>query len=192
MNRTLFWAVCDTKHNSKKSLCPHFLNSYPASRFKYSYVTESCLWSSSDIHSCYMFFIHSFSSLSHDRSKPLSKRCLHLARSRASSFRWDYPHLSLKSFNSLLPLLPRLPVTSIPDFIFLSITCSWRQFLCKMWQIQLTFRLRISYRIFLCCLTWYLYKIEAVCFGRYSSCLRAWLPDFHPDRSLTLFSFATS
>jgi hypothetical protein len=31
-----------------------------------------------------------------------------------------------------------------------------------------------------------------VCFGRYSSCLRAGSPDFHPDRSLTLFSFATS
>jgi hypothetical protein len=61
--------------------------------------------------------------------------------------------LSLRSSNSFLRLLPRLPVTSIPPFIFSSITRCTRQFLRKMWPIQFAFRLRISCRIFLCFLT---------------------------------------
>ena len=97
-------------------------------------------------------FIHS-GSLSYDRSKPLPKRALHIGRSRAFSFTWEYPLLSLRSSSSFLRLLPRLPVTSIPSFIFPSITRCRRQFLCKMWPIHLAFRLGISCRIFLCSLT---------------------------------------
>jgi hypothetical protein len=74
-------------------------------------------------------------------------------RSRASSFRWKYLLLPLRSSSSFLRLLPRLPVTSIPPFVFPSITCSRSQFLRKMWPIQLAFRLHISCRIFLCFLT---------------------------------------
>jgi len=85
--------------------------------------------------------------------KPLPKRALHIVRSRASPFKWDYPLLSLRSSSSFLRLLPRLTVTSIPHYIFPSITCCRRQFLRKMWPIQFTFRLRISCRIFLCSLT---------------------------------------
>jgi len=85
--------------------------------------------------------------------KPLSKRALHTVQSRASSFKWQYPLLSLRSSNSFPRLLPRLPVTSIPPFTFTSITCCRRQFLRKMWPIQLAFRLLISCRIFLCSLT---------------------------------------
>ena len=59
----------------------------------------------------------------------------------------------LKSSSSFLRLLPRLPVTSIPLFIFPSITRCRRQFLRKMWPIQLAFRFLISCRIFLCSLT---------------------------------------
>jgi len=81
--------------------------------------------------------------------KPLPKRFLHTARSRASSFKWQYPHLSLRSSSSFLRFLPRIPV----PFIFPSITRSRRQFLRKMWPIQLAFRLLISYRIFFCSLT---------------------------------------
>ena len=47
--------------------------------------------------------------------KPLPKRALHIVRSRASSFKWEYPLLSLRSSNSILRLLPCLPVTSIPS-----------------------------------------------------------------------------
>jgi len=85
--------------------------------------------------------------------KPLPKPALHIMRSRASSFKWEYPLLSLRSSNSFLRLLPRLPLIYIPTFIFPSITCCRRQFLRKMWPIQLAFRLLISCRIFLCSLT---------------------------------------
>ena len=71
-------------------------------------------------------------------------------RSRASSFKWQYPYLSLRSYSSFLGLLPRLLVTSISPFIFPSITCFRRH---KIWPIQLAFRFLISCRIFLCSLT---------------------------------------
>ena len=85
-------------------------------------------------------------------SKPPPKRFLHIVRSRASSFKWEYPLLSLRSSSSFLHLLPRLLVTSISTFIFPSITYFSRQFLRKMWPIQLAFRFLISCRIFLCSL----------------------------------------
>jgi hypothetical protein len=81
--------------------------------------------------------------------KPLPKRAVQIVRSRASSFRCEYPLLFLRSSSSILCLLPRLPVTSIPPFIIPPITCRRRQFLRKMWPIQLAFRLLISCRIFL-------------------------------------------
>jgi len=85
--------------------------------------------------------------------KPLPKRALHIVRSRASSFKWEYPLLSLRSSNSFLRLLPCLPVTSIPPCIFPSVTRCRRQFRRKMWPIQFAFCLRISCRVFLCYLT---------------------------------------
>jgi hypothetical protein len=85
--------------------------------------------------------------------KPLPKRALHIVWSRGSSFKWEYPLLSLRSSSSFLHILPRLPVTSIPPFIFPSISCYRRQFLRKMWQIQLAFHLLTSCKTFLCSLT---------------------------------------
>ena len=85
--------------------------------------------------------------------KPPPKRFLHIVRSRASSFKWEYPLLSFRSSSSFLRLLPRLLVTYISPFIFPSITCFRRLFLRKMWPIQLAFRFLISCRIFLCSLT---------------------------------------
>jgi len=85
--------------------------------------------------------------------KPLPKRALHIVRSRASSFKWEQPLLSLRSSISFLRLLPCLPVASIPPCIFPSVTRCRRQFRRKMWPIQFAFRLRISCRIFLCSLT---------------------------------------
>ena len=93
-------------------------------------------------------FIHSVFRLT-TGPKPPPKRCLHIVRSRASSFKWQYPLLSLRSSSSFLRLL----ATSISPFIFPSITCFRRQFLRKMWPIQLAFRFPISCRIFLCSLT---------------------------------------
>ena len=83
---------------------------------------------------------------------PLLKRFLHIVRSRASSFKWEYPLLSLRPSSSFLRLLPRLLVTYISPFIFPSITCFRRQFLRKMWPIQLAFHFLISCSIFLCSL----------------------------------------
>jgi hypothetical protein len=76
--------------------------------------------------------------------KPLPKRALHIVQSRASSFKWEYPLLSLRSSSSFLRLLPRLLGASIPPFIFPSITRSRRQFLRKMWPIQFAFAFRGS------------------------------------------------
>ena len=104
----------------------------------------------------YVLYIHSFIHLVVCLTigpKPLPKRALHIARSRASSFKWEYPLLSLKSSSSFWRLLPRRPVTSIPPCIFPSIIRCRRQFLRKMWPIQLAFRLLISCRIFMCSLT---------------------------------------
>jgi hypothetical protein len=95
----------------------------------------------------------SFSSRLTTGPKRLSKRAFHIVISRASSFRCEYPLLSLRSSSSFLRVLPRLSVTSIPHFIFPSITCCRKQFLRKMWPIQLAFRLLIWCRIFLCPLT---------------------------------------
>jgi len=85
--------------------------------------------------------------------EPLPKPALHIVRSRAISFKWEYPLLSLRSSNGFLRLLPCLPVTFIPHCIFPSITRCRRQFRRKMWPIQFAFRLLISCRIFLYSLT---------------------------------------
>jgi hypothetical protein len=72
-------------------------------------------------------FIHSVFCLTTGPT-PLPKRILHIVRSRASSFKWEYPLLSIRSSNSFLRLLPRLLVTSSSPFIFPSITCFRKQF----------------------------------------------------------------
>jgi len=113
--------------------------------------------------------------------KPLPKRALHIEQSRASSFKWEYPLLSLRSSSSFLHLLPRLPVTSIPPFIFPSRTRCRRQFPHKMWPIQFAFHLHILCRIFLCSLTvrvWYKYNIlhSLICiFMTFSYLMPLWL-----------------
>ena len=108
---------------------------------------NSNCWMISEIHfpknSSHPSFIHSLFCLT-TGSKPPPKRFLHIVRSRASSFKWEYPVLSSRSSSSLLHLLPRLLVTSVFPFIFPSITCFRRQFLRKMWPIQLAFRFLIS------------------------------------------------
>jgi len=91
-------------------------------------------------------FIHSVFCLTTGPKSP-PKRCLHIVRSRASSFKSEYPLLALRSSSSFLGLLPRLLATSISPFIFPSISCFRRQFLRKMWPIQLAFRFLISCRI---------------------------------------------
>jgi hypothetical protein len=92
-----------------------------------------------------MEFIHSSVICQTTGPEPLPKRFLHLMRSRASSFKWEYPLLSPRSSSNCLPLLPRLLVTSIRPFIFPSITSFRRQFLRKICPIQLAFRFLITH-----------------------------------------------
>jgi hypothetical protein len=73
-------------------------------------------------------------------------------RSRASSFKLQYPLLSPRSSSNCLRLLPRLLVTSIRPFIFPSITSFRRQFLRKMF-IHTSSNYRTSNLFFYCCLT---------------------------------------
>jgi len=81
--------------------------------------------------------------------KPLPKRAVHIVRSRASSFKWEYPLLSLRSSNSFLRLLPCLPVTSIFPCIFPSITRCRRQFLSYIVSYHISYIISciISYHI---------------------------------------------
>jgi hypothetical protein len=72
-------------------------------------------------------FIHSVICLTTGPT-PLPKRFLHIVRSRASSFKWEYFLLSLRLSSSFLRLLPRPLFTSISPFIFPSINCFRRQF----------------------------------------------------------------
>ena len=46
--------------------------------------------------------------------KPLPNRALHILRTRASSFKCEYPLLSVRPSSSSLRFLPHLPITSIP------------------------------------------------------------------------------
>jgi hypothetical protein len=107
---------------------------------------RALFWGELYLYLIYDSFIHLVVCLTTD-PKPLPKRALHIVRSRAFSFKWEYHLLSLKSSSSFLRLIPRLPVTSITPFIFPSTTRYGRQFLHKMWPIQSAFLLSISYRI---------------------------------------------
>ena len=98
---------------------------HKGTRLMLEHIVASCTW-------WWYSFIHLAVCLT-TGPKPLPKRALHIVRSRASSFKWEYPLLFLRSSNSFVRLLPCLPVTSIPPYIFPSMTRCRRQFLCKMW-----------------------------------------------------------
>jgi len=60
-------------------------------------------------------------------------------RYNASPFNFQYPPFSLRSSSNRLRLLPRLSGTLALPCIFPFITCCSRQFLSKMWPVQLAF-----------------------------------------------------
>ena len=76
--------------------------------------------------SCQILFIHLVFCLTTGPKRP-PRRFLHIVWSRASSFKWEYPLLSLRLSSSFLHLLPCLSVTSIPPFNLPSITRCRRQ-----------------------------------------------------------------
>jgi len=135
----LFYTTQNT-HNRQNSMAPRgYESAFPASERPHTNALDFIRLFS--IHP----FIHSVFCLT-TGPKPPPKQFLHTVRSSASSFKWEYPLLSLRSSSSFLRLLPRLLVTSFSPFIFPSITCFRRQFLRKMWPIQLAFRFLISWR----------------------------------------------
>jgi hypothetical protein len=88
--------------------------------------------------------------LSLDRSMASSKAsCLQRGQSSSAPYKFKYLLFSLKSHSSSLLLIPRLLFPSI----FRSVTCFRRQFLSKMWPIQLAFLHFIVYRMMLSSLT---------------------------------------
>jgi hypothetical protein len=90
-------------------------------------------------------------------------------RSRASSFKLEYPLLSPRSSNNFLRLLLRLLVTSIRPFIFPSITSFRRQFLRKTWPIQLAHKTQITRYVFYS-LTCYVYSYFAALSFAFKRC----------------------
>ena len=88
-------------------------------------------------------------------SHTLPKRVLETERSGASSFNLQYLLVSLRSCSRCLRYLPCTPVTSIPSSLSPSIIYFKRQFIRKIWPIQLAFLLFILCKIFLFPLTLY-------------------------------------
>ena len=132
---------------------------YSSSYCTYIFKKPSVLFCTPHWSSC-SFFYYSVVCLT-TGPKPLPKRFLHIVRSKTSSFKWEYPLLSLGSSSSFLRLLPRLLVTSISPFIFPSITCFRRQFLRKMWPIQLALYIYVAIiKICVCVRIRYLHKAK--------------------------------
>jgi len=85
--------------------------------------------------------------------QPLPKLVHDRVRSSASSFKCFYPFISVRSSNSCLRILPRLFVTSVLPFIFLSIKHFGRQFLTQDVTYLVSVPFFIVCRIFLSSLT---------------------------------------
>jgi hypothetical protein len=98
------------------------------------HVMLECHWHSTGIHTSDIF-IHSVVPLM-TGPQPLPKPVLHTVWSSASSFSFLYTLLSWVYSSSCLHLLP---VTSNLPSVVPSVTCFRRQFLYKMWPIQLAF-----------------------------------------------------
>jgi len=81
-------------------------------------------------------FVHSFRTLSYDRSVASCKASSPQTGASASFLKIQHFVFSLRSCSSCLRLPPLLPVTVLPS-IFPSITCFRRQFLRQIWPIQL-------------------------------------------------------
>jgi hypothetical protein len=84
-------------------------------------------------------FIHSFILVCLTKGpRPLSQWVFHSVRSGVPSLNFKYPPFSLRTSSSYLHLLPI--ISTLPS-IFPSQMCFKRQFLRKMWQIQILFLL---------------------------------------------------
>jgi len=114
-----------------------------------------CSWYTvcSDLLSIQYNFVHSFQPVLWQGHSLFPKRVFNRVRPNASSLNFQYPFFSFKLSSSCLPILPRLPVTFFLSLCIPLIMCSGRQFLRKMWPIQLASLPFTVYRMFLFPLT---------------------------------------
>jgi hypothetical protein len=89
----------------------------------------------------------------------LQNPVLHTARSSASSFSFQYPLVSLKSYSSCLRILPCRLIASLLSSIFLSILRFIGQFLRTMRSIQIVLLIFIACRVFI--YSWTLYNTSS-------------------------------
>jgi hypothetical protein len=131
----LFIGCCSVSENGEKNITRAHRNEM--------YLRQCNLWAVPIGTSCSI----------HTHLVALLQRGLHTVWSNDSIFNFQHPPASLKSLSGCLCLLPCFTVTSILFFIFFSIMCFRRQFLRKMWLIQLTFlsfKCVTSFRCSLC------------------------------------------
>jgi hypothetical protein len=95
---------------------------------------ESRFWKLVNFHPLHSFIIHSVVWLIYSLyQSEFSIQC----NSASFPCNFQYPLFSLRPSSSWLCLLPHPPIISFLPSIFLLITCFGKQFLCRMWPIQL-------------------------------------------------------
>jgi len=123
-----------------------------------SFLNVCCMQKKIIHYSCVIYWLFSWFSYSFihfvvyltKSPKLLPQQVPHSVQSSACSSYFQYPLIFWIAASSCLCLLPHLPIFFR---IFPTIMCCVRQFLCKMWPIQLAFLLFIVCRIFLSFLT---------------------------------------
>ena len=145
---TLMWR-CPTYGSHRELMCWRPSNMLMIAQYVAKYDADTLAFTAQ----CYCQVIAHSSVCLTTYPQPLPKPVLHTVRSSASSFSYQYPLFSLMSSSSCLHLLPLLPATCIFPSTFPSTVRYRRQFLHKMWPIQLAFLHFTVCRIFLCSLT---------------------------------------
>jgi hypothetical protein len=105
------------------------------------------------IHSFIHPFIYSFIPVLMAGPLSLPNRVSHTVRSDTSCFNFQYSLVFLRPYSICLHLLPRIPVTYIHSSSFSSMVCFRRQFIRKMWPMQVSYHLFSVCSMFLSSLT---------------------------------------
>jgi hypothetical protein len=113
--------------------------------YKSNYDGRDLSWNTKPVHSeykttCFLLYVICLMT----NPYPFPKGVIYRALFSAPSFHIQYPLFSLRLSGRCLRLLPRLPVTFLLPSILPSIMCYRRQFLCKVWPIQLAFLIIIA------------------------------------------------
>jgi hypothetical protein len=113
---SISWQIqCLDFHTIKHSERGTGLDSGPRQKFYFPHTFEADSWT--NIAFCRTNSFNNLVDCLRTGPKPFPRGALHIVRCRASSFRYEYPLISLSSSSNFLRLLPRLTVTSNPPFI---------------------------------------------------------------------------